>query len=89
MNVDRAVLAFAGFVVLVSLDLGYYVSPWFFLLVVFAGANMIQGLVHKILPGGAGLQGARLEAGLGIPLRQPVRRSRSPMQIAASSSFDS
>ena len=47
MNVDRAVLAFAGFVVLVSLDLGYYVSPWFFLLVVFAGANVIQGLVHN------------------------------------------
>jgi hypothetical protein len=36
MTLDRAALAFAGFVVLVSLALGYYVSPWFFLLTVFA-----------------------------------------------------
>ena len=28
MNVDRAVLAFAGMMILVSLLLGYYVSPY-------------------------------------------------------------
>ena len=50
MNVDRAVLAFAGFVVLVSLALGYYVSPWFFLLTVFAGANMIQASYTGFCP---------------------------------------
>ena len=30
MNLDRAVLAFAGFVVLVSLVLGYAVTPYAF-----------------------------------------------------------
>ena len=50
MTLGRAVLAFAGFVVLVSLALGYYVSPWFFLLTVFAGANMIQASYTGFCP---------------------------------------
>ena len=50
MTLDRAVLAFAGFVVLVSLALGYYVSPWFFLLTVFAGGNMIQASYTGFCP---------------------------------------
>jgi hypothetical protein len=50
MTLGRAVLAFAGFVVLVSLALGYYVSPWFFLITVFAGANMIQASYTGFCP---------------------------------------
>ncbi|MFT5775497.1 DUF2892 domain-containing protein [Hyphomonas sp.] len=42
MNIDRAVFAFAGIVVLAGLVLGYWVSPWWFLLVAFAGLNMLQ-----------------------------------------------
>ena len=42
MNLDRAVLAFAGLVVLVSVALGYLVSPYWLLLTAFAGLNMIQ-----------------------------------------------
>ncbi len=42
MNLDRAVLAFAGFVVFVSVALGYLVSPYWLLLTAFAGLNMIQ-----------------------------------------------
>ncbi|MDE2385437.1 MAG: DUF2892 domain-containing protein [Alphaproteobacteria bacterium] len=42
MNVDRAVMAFAGCVVLASVVLAQFVSPWWLLLTAFAGANMLQ-----------------------------------------------
>jgi hypothetical protein len=42
MTLDRVVMAFAGIVVLVSLGLGYYVSPYWFLLTAFAGLNLFQ-----------------------------------------------
>lgn len=50
MSVDRAVLAFAGFVVLLSLGLGYYVSQYWFLLTAFAGLNMIQSSFTGFCP---------------------------------------
>jgi len=50
MNVDRAVLAFAGVVVLLSLALGYLVSPYWLLLAAFAGLNMIQASVTGFCP---------------------------------------
>ncbi len=37
MNLDRAVLAFAGVVVLISVLLAHFVSPYWLLLTVFAG----------------------------------------------------
>ncbi|OQW75442.1 MAG: sulfurtransferase [Sphingomonas sp. 28-62-20] len=42
MNLDRAVLAFAGLIVLVSAVLAVTVSPWWIALTLFAGANMLQ-----------------------------------------------
>jgi hypothetical protein len=42
MTLDNAVLSFAGSVVLVGLTLGWFVSPWWLLLVAFAGLNMLQ-----------------------------------------------
>ncbi|MDP1866323.1 MAG: DUF2892 domain-containing protein, partial [Bradyrhizobium sp.] len=39
MNIDKAVLAFAGCMVLLSLALGWLVSPYWFLLTAFAGLN--------------------------------------------------
>jgi hypothetical protein len=50
MNVDRAVFAFAGVIVLLSLALGYYVSPYWFLLTAFAGLNMFQAAFTGICP---------------------------------------
>ena len=50
MSLDRAVLAFAGFVVLASLALGHLVSPWFLLLAAVAGLNMIQASVTGFCP---------------------------------------
>lgn len=50
MNIDRAVLAFAGLVVLVSTALGLLVSPYWFALTVFAGLNLIQSSITGVCP---------------------------------------
>ena len=50
MNVDRAVFAFAGVVVSLSLALGYFVSPYWFLLTAFAGLNMFQAAFTGFCP---------------------------------------
>lgn len=50
MNIDKAVLAFAGCVVLLGLALGWLVSPYWFLLTAFAGLNMIQASVTGFCP---------------------------------------
>ncbi len=50
MNLDRAVLAFAGLIVLASLALGYWVSPYWFLLTAFAGLNMFQAAFTGFCP---------------------------------------
>ncbi|MDE2356509.1 MAG: DUF2892 domain-containing protein [Alphaproteobacteria bacterium] len=50
MTVDRAVLAFAGFVVLLGVALAHWVSPWWLLLPVFAGLNMIQAAFTGFCP---------------------------------------
>ncbi len=50
MNVDRAVLTFAGFVVLLGLSLGYWVSPYWYLLTALAGLNMIQASFTGFCP---------------------------------------
>ena len=50
MNLDRAVLAFAGLMVLISLALGYWVSPYWFLLAAFAGLNMFQAAFTGFCP---------------------------------------
>jgi hypothetical protein len=50
MSLDRAVLAFAGFVVLAGLALGYFVHPAWLLLSAFAGANMMQSAFTGFCP---------------------------------------
>jgi hypothetical protein len=50
MNLDRAVLAFAGLIVLLSLMLGYFLSPYWFLLTAFAGLNMLQAAFTGFCP---------------------------------------
>jgi hypothetical protein len=50
MNIDRAVMAFAGLVVIVSLGLAHLASPWWSLLTVFAGLNMIQASMTGFCP---------------------------------------
>ncbi|GGI23056.1 YgaP family membrane protein [Bradyrhizobium guangdongense] len=50
MNVDKAVLAFAGFVVLLGLALGTYVNEYWYLLTAFAGLNMLQASFTGFCP---------------------------------------
>ncbi|MBL8538382.1 MAG: DUF2892 domain-containing protein [Hyphomonadaceae bacterium] len=50
MTLDRAVLAFAGFVVLVSIALAHFVHPAWIWLTVFAGANMLQAAFTGFCP---------------------------------------
>jgi Inner membrane protein YgaP-like, transmembrane domain len=50
MTLDRAVLAFAGLVVLASALLSWLVSPWFLLLTGFAGLNMLQSAFTGFCP---------------------------------------
>lgn len=42
MNVERYLRMIAGIAVLVSLTLGYYVHPAFFLFTAFVGLNLLQ-----------------------------------------------
>ena len=50
MNIDKAVLAFAGCLVLVSVALGYHMSPYWLLLTAFAGLNMLQSAFTGFCP---------------------------------------
>lgn len=53
MTVDRAVLAFAGVMVLVSVLLTAFVSPLFMWFTVFVGANMFQSAFTGLCPAAA------------------------------------
>jgi hypothetical protein len=50
MNIDRFVMAFAGFMVIVSLGLGWLVTPWFFLLTLLVGLNLFQAAFTAFCP---------------------------------------
>ena len=42
MTVERSLRLLAGAFVLLSLALGYWVSPWWFLFTAFVGLNLLQ-----------------------------------------------
>jgi len=50
MSIDRAVMAFAGLVVLVSLSLGIWVNQNWFWLTAFVGANLFQASFTGFCP---------------------------------------
>ena len=50
MNIDRAVFAFAGVIIMVSLALGVWVSQYWLLLTAFAGVNMFQAAFTGVCP---------------------------------------
>lgn len=50
MTLDRAVLAFAGVVVLIGLTLSVLVHPYWALLSAFAGLNMFQAAFTGFCP---------------------------------------
>lgn len=50
MTIDRAVLAFAGSMALLSAALVWLFSPWWLLLTAFVGLNMIQSSFTGFCP---------------------------------------
>ena len=50
MNIDRAVFAFAGVMILASVVLVYLVSPWWLLLTAFVGLNLLQSSITGFCP---------------------------------------
>jgi hypothetical protein len=50
MSIDRFVFAVAGAMILVSLLLGHYVSPYWFWFTAFVGANLLQSAFTGFCP---------------------------------------
>lgn len=50
MSVDRIVMAFAGAMVLLSVTLAYFLSPWWLLLAAFVGLNLFQAAFTGFCP---------------------------------------
>ncbi len=67
MSIDRAVLSFAGLVVLAGLALGWLVSPWWLLLVAFAGLNMLQAGITGVCPAAMIFRWLGLRPGCAFP----------------------
>lgn len=42
MNVERTLRLIAGIFILLSVALGWWVSPWFYLFTAFVGLNLLQ-----------------------------------------------
>jgi len=68
MNIDRAVMAFAGLMVLLSVLLTQFVHPAFFWLTVFVGANMLQASLTGFCPA------AMVFSKLGLPAGSIFRK---------------
>lgn len=50
MNIDRAVFAFAGVMILLSLALAHYVSPLWLWFTAFGGLNLLQSGMTGFCP---------------------------------------
>ena len=50
MTLDRSIFLFAGIMVLVSVALTAWVSPFFVWLTVFVGANLVQSSITGFCP---------------------------------------
>lgn len=66
MTIDRAVISFAGFMVLMSLALGHFYSEYWYLLTAFAGFNLLQSGFTGFCPA------AIVFRRLGIPIGRPA-----------------
>ncbi|MCG6927388.1 MAG: DUF2892 domain-containing protein [Acidobacteria bacterium] len=50
MTIERALRAMAGLLVMLSVALGYWVHPGFFLFTAFVGANLFQSAFTNACP---------------------------------------
>ena len=67
MNVDRLVMRLAGSMVIVSVLLAYYVSPWWLLLALFVGLNLLQASFTGFCPLAKILRTAGVAPGSAFP----------------------
>ena len=65
MSLDRAVMAFAGVMILISITLTQFVSPSWWLLTAFVGLNLLQSSFTGFCPAAMILR--RLGVGKGAP----------------------
>ena len=63
MTIDKAVMAFAGMVVLVGLGLSQWHSPYWLLLTAFVGLNLLQALLTGFCPAAIVLRRFGVRAG--------------------------
>ncbi len=50
MNIDKIILGFAGSLVIISVTLGWLLSPYWLILTVFVGANLLQSSLTGFCP---------------------------------------
>ena len=70
-NVDRAVFAMAGSFILISLALGYWITPWAFLFTAFVGLNMLQAAFTGFCPAAMIFAKLGFHAGCAFPGKRP------------------
>ena len=63
MTVNEALRAMAGFFVLLSVALGYWISPYWFLFTAFVGLNLLQSAFTRWCPAMAILRKLGLKEG--------------------------
>ena len=66
MTTDQAVMAFAGAMILASLALVYFFSPWWWLLTAFVGINLIQASFTGFCPAATFFKRLGLKSGPGF-----------------------
>lgn len=64
MSLDRAVMVFAGVMILVSVALTQWVSPWWWVMTAFIGFNLIQSSFTGFCP--AAMVMSKLGVGRGV-----------------------
>lgn len=68
MNLDRAVFAFAGSLILISVLLTHFVSPLWLLLTAFVGLNLLQAAFTGFCPAAVLLRRLGFEPGCAFGL---------------------
>ena len=67
MSIDRAVLAFAGSMIILSVVLAHFVSPWWLLLTLFVGGNLLQSSFTGFCPLAMVLRKLGMKPGCAFP----------------------
>ena len=72
MNIDRAVLALAGTIVILSVVLTALVSTWWLLLAAFVGLNLLQSSITGFCPAASIFARLGLDAGCAFAATLPA-----------------